>query len=129
MVSVSPNEALRSRQRACYTPQGLSIVAHGQGVVATISHQQVRLLLALNDGSGTLARRVATRVMRPVSSGPLTAAVRASAARGITRLCTLGIVERRDGNVVLTERGRHLVATRHAMMTELLDPAQPWRRW
>ena len=128
MVSVSPDEALHSRQRACYTPQGLTIVVHGQGIVATISHQQTRLLLALNDGSGTLTRRAATRVMRPDSSGPLTDAMRASAARAITHLCEPGIIERQDGDVMLTEHGRHLVATLHAMMTELLDPVQPRRQ-
>ena len=53
-------------------------IVGGIGVVATFSRPQVRLLLALDAGDGTLTKRAATRAMWPDHPGPLTASMRVS---------------------------------------------------
>ena len=125
MVSVPRSERPRGRQHFRCSGRGeLIVVEDGIGQVAGFSQQQMRLLLGLHSAGGQLPKRVATREMWPGREGPLTAAMRASAARAITCLTTLSMVMRTADDVVLTDAGRGVVEKQRPMMKRLLarDP-------
>lgn len=125
MVSVPRSQRPPGRQDFRYNARNeLIIVERGIGQVAGFSQQQMRLLLALDGAGGRLPARQATRAMWPGQDGSLTPSMRASAARAITRLSTIDMVERTADGVRLTDAGQRVVEERRPTMERLLanDP-------